>query len=416
MIHGSYFKPRIFPILGSGGGAEIDRAQGIDPTITLNREKVNELGRDGAVCYIKRSPTVGYRATQFENGSIEFWQKLVNDEVKGSAGQDAIDIDDFKTSYFDICAYLTDDDGTFVGTMHYPALRTSGFSLSISDPQAIIERSFDFVGEFAHIWQNDNKYLIVHEKTGSSTITFGSGADFTQIPVKDPDTTDTYILRVVLYNASSGTATVLTRGTDWSYSDGSKTLTISVSVGGSDIVKIWYTSSDAPDTQFTLNDSDECALTGESADIFLCIGTPGGSEDAVVRLQSATIDVAFDREDHREIGNKDVVQRGIRSKTVTVTLGRLMEDFTIEEILRDKLGADYGKIDVEEFSSDITLVVKIYEDNTKSTLKYGFMCENLSPTEIRGGATVEEYVTGENVLEGEEMVISADNTKIGNIS
>lgn len=423
MNSSSDFKPRLFPVLGAGSPAEIDRAQGIDPTITLNREKVTEIGRDGAVGYIKKSPTVGYRLGQLEYGSIEIYQKLINTDTLGNVGQDAIDLNDFKTPYFDICAYITDDDGTFEGTVHYPTLRVAGFSVSIADPQAIIERSFDLIGEKAIIWQEGNKYLIVNEKilgsAGDNTITFGSASDFTQVPVKDPDTdgvTDEYILRVVHVDDSAGTSQVLTRTTDWSYSDGTKTLTISASVDANDTIRVTYTSADAPDTQFTLNDADPSALSGESADIFMVVGDPTGSESRLIRLQSITLDVAFDREDQMEIGNTEVVQRGIKTKTVTITLGRLMEDFSIEEILRDKFGDSYGKIDVEKFVDNLTIVIKIFEDSTKSTLKYGFMAKNLTPSELRPSIATEEYGNRENVLIGEELIISADNTKIGSIT
>jgi hypothetical protein len=422
MNHASNYKPRLFPILGAGSPAEIDRAQGIDPTITLNREKVTEIGRDGAVGYIKKSPTVGYRLGQLEYGSIEIYQKLINTAILGNVGQDAIDLNNFKTPYFDICAYITDDDGTFEGTVHYPTLRVSGFSVSIADPQANIERSFDLVGEKAITWQEGNKYLIVEEvilASAQTTIDFGSGADITQIPVKDPDTngiTDEYILRVVHVDVSLGTSKELVRTTDWTYSDGTKILTLIASVDTGDTIRVWFSSADAPDTQFALNDVDPSALTGESADIFMCVGDPTGSESRLIRLQSVTLDVTFDREDQMEIGNSEVVQRGIRAKTVTITLGRLLEDFTIEEILRDKLGASYGKLDVEKFVDDITIVVKVFSDNTKSTLKYGFMAKNLSPSELRPSIATEEYGNRENVLIGEELIISADNSKIGNIS
>ncbi len=419
MNHASNYKPRLFPILGAGSPAEIDRAQGIDPTITLNREKVTEIGRDGAVGYIKKSPTIGYRLGQSEYGSIEIYQKLVNTATLGDTGQDAIDLNDFKTPYFDICAYLTDDDGTFEGTVHYPTLRTSGFSVSIADPQATIERSFDLVGESAIIWQEGNKYLIVEEvilTSAQTTIEFGSGADVTQVPVKDPDTTDTYILRVVHVDDSLGTSTVLTRTTDWSYSDGTKILTLIASVDTGDTIRVTFSSADAPTIQFAVLDTDPAVLTGECADIFMCVGDPTGSESRLIRLQSITLDVSFDREDQRELGNTKVVQRGIRAKTVTITLGRLLEDFTIEEILRDKLGDTYGKLDVEKFSDDITIVIKIFTDNTKETLAYGFMAKNLSPSELRPSIATEEYGNRENVLIGEELIISKDNTKIGSIT
>jgi len=130
MIHSSYYQPRIFPLYGDVAPAEIDRAQAIDPTTTLNRDKVEEIGRDGVVGYVKRSPTVAYRLTQLEYGSMEFWRKITN---KGDAIT-TITLADFKTPAFDICAYLTDDDGTFKGTIWYPKLRTSGFSIRPVSP------------------------------------------------------------------------------------------------------------------------------------------------------------------------------------------------------------------------------------------------------------------------------------------
>ena len=201
MIHSSYFKPRIFPIIGDSVPAEIDRAVAIDPTVSLNREKVEEIGRDGVVGYLKKSPTVGYRLTQLEYGSLEFWQKLVNSDVLGNDGQTEIDISDFKTPYFDICAYLTDDDGTFQGTIYYPALRCSGFSFSVGDPQARMERSFDFVGEASKTLKGANQYLINKRYTcgsgGDTEITFGTGADFEQVPVEDPNVSGSYFFRIV---------------------------------------------------------------------------------------------------------------------------------------------------------------------------------------------------------------------------
>lgn len=410
MIHASKYKPRIFPILGDVTDAEIDRAQSIDPTISLNREKVEEIGREGVVGYLKKSPTIGYRLTQLENGSIEFWQKLVNTSTLGAVGQTEIDINDFKTTYFDIVAYLTDDDGTFKGTVQYPSLRTSGFSITIGDPQAMIERSFDFVGENALTWQGDNKYFIYnrHEAgSASDNVIDLSG----KAPAEDPDETGKYIQRVV--RVRSGVSTVLTETTDYSYSDSTKELTI-VSIQTSDVIKSYYTSATAPDTQFTLNDTDPSALLGDSVSIYLYIPGSGkpSSSDYIYRLQNVTLDVRFDREDIREVGNKDVVARGIRNSTVTVTLGRFLEQFTIEEVLRG-VATDYGKIDVEKLTDQATLIIKVFEDNTKSTFKYGFKASGLSATELRGGASVNEYTRKENTLEGESLIITADSTVLG---
>jgi len=404
------FKPRIFPVKGDVAPAEIDRAQSIDPTATLNREKVEEIGREGTVGYLKKSPTIAYRLTQLEYGNIEFWQKLVNTAVKGNIGEDAITMADFKTPYSDICAYLTDDDNTFKGTIWYPSLRTSGFSLTIGDPQARIERSFDMVGESAVIWQGTNKYFIYNKHEVSSGD--DNEIDLTAIPpAVDPDNAGVYILRVV--RVRSGISTELTSGTDYTYSNVTKILTIT-SITTADIIKTYYTSATAPADIFTPNDSDVPGLIGDCASIYLYIPASGhpASGDYIYRLQNVTIDVAFDREDIREIGNKNVVARGVRNTTVTVTLGRILEAFTIEEVLRGEV-TDYGKIDVEKLTDSAALIVKIFDDNTKTTFKYGFKATGLSAMELRGGAAINEYVKADNTLEGEDLSITSDETVLG---
>jgi len=411
-IHASDYKPRMFPITGLASPSEIDRAQSIDPSISLNREKVEEIGRDGVVGYLKKSPTVTYALTQLENGSIEFYQQLVNTTVKGNIGEDEITLNDFKTPYFDICAYLTDDDDTFKGTVCYPNLRTSGFSLTISEPQAIIERSFDLVGESAVIWQGDNKYVIYVEHVA------GSGADdeidlSTRVPAEDPTEAGKYMTRVVKVS-SLGVTTVLEEA-DYTYTSGTTTLEIGTIATG-DTIKVWYTSATAPDVQFVDNDVDPAGILGDSASIYLYVPGTGkpSSTDYVYRLQSVTMDVSFDREDLREIGNKDVVSRGITNSTVSVTLGRIISTFTVEEVLAG-VAEGFGKIDVANLSDAITLIAKVFGDNTKdsSVFKYGFKASGLSPMDISNGAGVNAYVEAENTLEGENLIISADTSKLG---
>jgi len=412
LIHASYYQPRIFPIKGDVEPSEIDRAQSIDPTVSLNRVKVDEIGRVKPVGYIKKSPSVGYRLTQYENGSLEFFQKLVNSTVLGNDGETEITLSDFRTSYFDICAYLTDNDNTFVGTVHYPSLRTSGFSFTIGDPQAIIERSFDFVGENANIWKDNNKYFIYKKHT------CGSGDDdeidlSAKVPTEDPDEAGVYMFRVV--RVRSGVSTELVRAIDYNYSDGTKVLTIT-SVLTDDVIKVYYTSVTAPDVLFTNNDSDVSGILGDSVSIYLYVPGSGkpSSSDYIYRLQSVTIDVSFDREDTGELGNKAVVARGITNSTVTVTMGKKMGQWTLEEALRG-VDTGFGKIDVSKLSDRVSLIVKVFEDNTKdpSVFKYGFKATGLSPMELRGGPTVNANVDNENTLEGEDLIISADLSVLG---
>lgn len=403
MINFSGYKPVVFPIGSSAGKAEMDRVQSIDPTSTLNRERVKEIGREGTVGYLKGIPTIGYRLTQLEYGSLELFRRLANK----LDSEHPINITDFKTSYSDIFAYLTDDDGTFKGTLQYPDLRVAGFALNISDPDARIERTFDLAGEHAILWQGNNKYFVnLTETVDSGEVTAG---DWTKtlndpVPVADPDYVSgshEYILRVV--RVRSGVATELNEGTgtdEYEYDNVTNILTVHDAVVG-DTVKIQYTASTYITAQdpFTKNDSDLAGVLPYAVSLWI------GSGNYMYKLQSANIDVRFDRTDYKEIGNKNVVQRGIRNKTVTVTLGRLLEDITIDEILRG-VGANYGKIDVEKFADDIQIVGKIYATDAKSTFKWGFKITNLSPTEVRTGASVDEYANRDITLESEDMIFS----------
>lgn len=410
MLNSSYLRPRIFPIKGTGDDAEIDRAQGIDPSIALNREKNEEIGRDGIVDYTKKSPTIGYNLTQNEYGNVEFWQKIVcNESIGGVADVAGITLNSFKSAYFDICAYLTDDDASFTGTAYYPSLRTSGFGLSIGDPQAKAERSFNFVGEKALILQGANQYLIYQKHTA------GSGGDdeitLDKTAAVNPDVALQYMLRVVRITAA-GVTSELSKS-DGDYTEDATTVTIA-SITTADTIKLFYTSASAPDTIFTDNDSDVGSILGDSVDVFLYIPASAhpAAGDMVYRLQSVAIDVSFDREDLRQLGDKNVVQRGIKNSTVSVTLGRILENFTIEEILRG-VSADYGIIDVSKLTDTAALIVKVYDDNDKTSFKYGLKATGLSAMTLGGAAAVNEYVSKDTSLEGEDLTISANPTVIG---
>jgi len=413
MINYSDWKPRIFPVLGDVESSEIDRVQGIDPTTALNRERVDEVGNANVVGYTKKSPTIGYRLTQLEYGNIEFWQKIICSSVKGADGQSAITLDDFKTPYFDICGYLSDDSGAYRGTKMYPALRTSGFSIAIGEPQARIERSFDLVGESAITWQGANQYVIYgkHEVESADDSTIDLSGSGIPVPAVDPDNAGVYMFRVV-HVTVAGVSTVLAKGIG--YTETATSITILATVATGDVIKYCYTSANAPDVIFTPNTEDPSALLGDCVSIYLYIPATGkpSVSDYVYRLQSINFDVKFTREDLRELGNKEVVQRGIKENVVTANLGRILETFSIEEVLRGEV-AGYGKLDVERLSDEVALIVKVYTDNTKSVFSYGFKMTGMSPTDLKDAVAVKEYTKTDNVLVGEELIISSDESVIG---
>lgn len=401
MIHSSYYRPRVIPYLEKlCASAQIDRVQEITGATTLNRTKIEEVGRDGIVCWKKSNPTVTLTLRQLEYGEIEFFRKLANKT-------DAIvkfTMTDYKTPAVDIVGYETDDDATFLSTVWYPKMRVSGFGLSIGDPDANVERTFTLVGEDAITFQGNNKQLIEfidNTCTGAShQITFGSGgyADY-PAPVLDPDNTLKYFLRVLRIRAS--TETELVEGTDFIYTSADESM-VFPSSQNEDCYKIIYSAAAyiASISPFTANDDDLCNITADSATIYLVTG------HTLYRLQNVAVDVSWDRYDVREIGNEDVVMRGAKDITCRITLGRILEDYTVEEVLRGK-AADYGKIDIRKFADDSTLVIKLYEDNTKTTFKIGYEFSGLTPTGVDDGTPLNDYVTKGVTMEGEEGFVSA---------
>ena len=400
MIHGqSGFQPNYFPLEGPELRVQIDRAQGFDPTLTRNREKIEELGQDAVVEYLPQTPSGGITLNQKEYGSIEWFNALANLALDN----DTIELTDYKSASGAYACYLTNDDNVFVGTLYMPDYRLNGFSVNINDPQSSIDRSFDLVGEKCWLLKDNNKQLIPFTATvatgedGVYDIVFGSG-DFANYPtpVLNPNVAGQYIFYVV--RVRSGVSTCLTLTTDYTYTTGTATLSILDAEVG-DIYKGVYSAGSyiTGSQPFTANTTDKGAILANSASIYLSYS------NYLYKLQSVTIDVSFDRQDNYEIGNKDVIQRGINNRTVTVTLGKLQDIFTQEEVLSGQTDI----IDFENMSDDAVLTVLLYEDYTKASFKMGFKIPNLSVSEVRPGtANLNAYLDGGETLESEQMTIT----------
>jgi hypothetical protein len=404
MIHTSKWSPRVYPFNKDISPVQIDRLQDLTATPTLNREKIREIGREEIVGWRNRIPSTSVTAKQLEYGNIEFWRKLAN----VTDATNSITLADFKTSMIDIVGYKTDDSGTFLGSVWYPKLRTSGFGINISDTQANIERSFNLVGEDEIILQGTSKYFNYKRGTVSNSgVQTISIADPT--PIEDPDNSGQYLFRVVRVIAD-GTTTELTYSVTepssgsntYTYSAG--TLTVYASAA-SDIYKIYYAAGAymTVETAFTDNDTDVTTLYAENASIYLYVS----ADKYVYRLQSVAVDVSFDRSDYYEIGNSEVVQRGVNDKTVRVTLGRILEAYTIEEVLRGEVPG-YGKISSREYLDNTTLRIKLYGDSNKTDFKIGYKITGLSPTTFGASVPLNAYAQRTVTMESDALTISND--------
>jgi hypothetical protein len=467
MIHAKMCKPRAFPWNSARVPEQIDRLQNITGDQTLNREKVYEIGRVGRLGFKKGVPSFAYSATQFEYGSMSFWYDLANkitpvinaavawartltvvtitktghgllnnDLITITVSSDIaalplgtytityigvdtfsvvglnaggatgtctyakpydVDLDDLVETQCDIAAFLTDDDSTFRGTIWFPGLRVNGFSINIADPDATIERSFDLIGE-------DYKMLDEKYFSYNSHIATVATEVVTLSPAAIEFASGDYVFKVLRVRAD--VVSELEEGSganQWSYATGDVTInTCEVD----DLIKIYYPSTTAYTTTWTDNNSDPDLLLAEYAEIRLKVGT--GTR--IYRLQSIGIDVAFDRADYKEIGNSEVVQRGVNNKTVTVALNRFAEDFALEDILASDTGFPY--IDPRNFAEDIQMQIKIYGEKAHTNFKMGYLITGLSPTTIGTTQDIESYNQRTANLESDNCKISSVETEI----
>jgi hypothetical protein len=406
MIHSSDYDPRVYPYGGKASSSQIDRVQEMTAAVTMNRTKINEVGRDGIVDWRKAIPGIALTIRQLEYGSLQFWKDLANAED----GDVTMNWTDYKTPQVDIVAYETDSDGTFKSTVWYPNLRVAGFGLNIGDPEALMERTFNLVGEDEITLQGTNKYLVVLQDEScigaSHTIIIGAGA-WTNYPtpVADPDASgsSSYILKLLRITAA-GVTSELELTTDYTYDNGTKTITIAGSVAG-DTFKAYYGAGSyiTASTPWTDNDIDAAGLTADYCSIYL------ETTNYVYRLQSVSVDVTFDRQDIKEIGNANVVARGIRNINTKITLGRILDQWTVEELLRGVATA-YPKINIRKYIDNINLIIKLYTDETKTTFLLGYAFTDLAPTGIDNGTPVNDYVTRGVSLEGESGLVTSDET------
>lgn len=398
MIHFTKDIIRLDPIGSSQTGDNLDRIQRCAISNNLNREKIKEIGRstnDGLVGYKKKMPEIRADLTQFELGNMEIYKWLAN---KSTVPQT---LSDYNTPISTLSRYKTDDNGTFLGTLVFPKTRVAGFGWNISAPDANIERSFNLVGDTEYILQGVNKYFITKKKTlATGDIGSGNVASFVisdPFPVQFPDDS-TYIMYA--YRIRSGVTTELVLTTDYTYTNGTHTMTVDDSQAG-DVICYAYSAGSyiAGVDLFTDNDTDPVCIGGESVSIYLNVS------NYMYKLNSASVDVSLDRQDIGEIGNRFIVARGVRSKTVSCNIGRYL-DSNLYETLLAGVASTYGRIDSYLYASNASLVVKFYSDYTKTTFKYGFKASGLSPVTLNKEIAIDDYAKRDLVLEGESLTVS----------
>jgi hypothetical protein len=398
MIKGNSTTPRAYSWKRTATPNQIDRVNEIKGDVTINLEKLYEVGRTLKLGVHKLNPDTPITINQNEYLSMEFWRTLAGLNEPDSGDDQDVTLEDLKNECTDISASFIDDSAAFEGTVYFSKMRLSGFTIDVGDPDAKITRNFSLVGEYCKI--------IVDNYLAFATAT--AVGDGIQTIALSPAPIETTIFRVLRIRA--GVVSELVEDATSTYADNTWRLSdnsVIIQTGATgDVHKVFYPSATAYTTLWTDNDVDAEACYADQCEIYLKVG----SEDAArtYRLQSVNIDVALEREDHGEIGNKEKVQYGVKSKTVTVKLGRLLEDLAIEQILADQSGVSDSKIiDVRNFVDTVTLLVKFYTDNTHSTFAYGMKVTGLTATALNPlSATPEEYNPADDTMESDNFLVS----------
>lgn len=398
------YKPVILQTYGTTARRQLDRVTALTGGTNTNKTDRKELGTDGAVGYKTGAPSISRAIEQREYGEFDIFQDLANSTAT------TLTHANFRTSAVDILAFQTDDDGTFIGTTWYPKCRVASFNINVPSPDDDVTRTFNLVGEDKESYYGSNAYLIelthtiVSGEEGTYEIVIGgSGTDFANYPspVEDPDTSGLYIQRLVRIRAGSGSD--LIEGTDFTYTHGTTTISISSAQVG-DTYKAVYTAASyiTGSDPFTSNSVDLSGISADCVSIYLV-----STSNYIYRLQSASVDVALTRFDAKEVGNSEVVQRGVRETTVTITLPRNLEDYVLDEFLIGQSGAGtYGKIDVRQYLENITFIMKVYSSATKATFKYGIRCTNMTVSTEDDNASVDNYTTKSVTLMGKDITLS----------
>jgi hypothetical protein len=402
MIHSEFgYQTKIWPVYADVDGGNIDRAQSIDPAVTMNSEEVKECGRDserdGVLGYDKGIPAVAYKVTQLDYSTLAIFKKLA-----GKADSvDSLTLNDFKTPASDITTLLTDDSGVVKGTYLYSELRLNSFAFNIGDPNARIERTFNLVGEAVKLTKVGAKYVIYKRAEVES----GEEGDFdivltAPVPAINPDTSK-YIERLVRVRA--GVAEKLVEGTTddtYAYVNGTTTLTVHGAEVGDAYRVCHFAAEHVTGVEpYEVNDDDPATMKAYHAEILV------GTSQRLYRLQSISVDVTLDRSDEGAIGTKDKIGRGISKKTVKITLGEILDEFTVEDVIRGEVSG-YTVMDVANLSDDITVMVKVFGDYPHETFAWGMKSTGMMPTDYSATASVENYVKKNVSLQGSALLLS----------
>jgi len=400
--HASAFKPLSVPVLADVPMANWDRVQSFAATTTQPLENLYELGRLPKMVSDKDILETTLSISQFEYGEVDSFLQIANLAAEPSGG---FELADFDAGRLD---FISPGKDVYQGTveqtlwMENMSLDSLGIEINANDR---LMRTFEFSGERAKIARNANKYVIFKEDdapsgtSGSYAIVLNDPA-----PVVNPNVAGEYILKV--YRVRAGVATELAITTDYTWTNGTTTLTILAGLA-SDNYRIWYTAGSygsAGDPE-VLNDVDAYYLRSENVTVTIDDGVNTPVE--LTALTSLSITATFNRTEEAVIGTVEKI-KDTESYDVAVALGGFVKSFPIEEAFMGQAGQSWGLIDYSLFD-EVEIVVKVYGEAAKSNFIIGYKIPGVVFADSNSNSfDANAFGSGDINCSGDELIISTD--------
>lgn len=410
--HASACKPISVPVKTSLAQDNWDRVQSFVPATSQPLEKLYEIGRLASMVSDKAVLEATLSITQLEYGTNDAFKQISGLSAEPSGG---FDLDDFSSDSNDNLAqldfYYPGKDsygGTLDQTLWLQHMVLDSFGVSMNANERI-ERSFEFSGEMAKILRYGNKYLIFTTDDAPS----GTSGNYDIVvsdpaPVVDPNNAGVYILD--LWRIRSGVATQLDLTTDYTYDNGTNTITI-LSATESDHFRIWYSAASygTGGDPTSLNDVDDYYLKSSYVTVTIDDGT--NSAVTLDKLTSLTIDATLNRLGEYVIGSSKKLLNEVESKDVSISLGGYVKYQPIQEALMTQAGQSWEIIDYSLFNQ-VTVRVYIYGENAKSNFKIGYKSTSCDFDSHSQNWNANEYADDSVSLTADNLLISTTSTDI----
>lgn len=383
--HARSVSPWFIPNKG-GSASNLHGITNISGGASVDSEDVFVVGKSNKCATDKSIPDATVSITQLERGEINSYLTLANLDDEPVGG---ITLLDFSDALVDIVLYGKDEfDGVIEKTVWFPKMAISSLGLDIADPEARLERSFEFIGDNEFNLQYDNKILVHVKNTAPSGTSGAYNIDLTSsgIPATDPNNSGAYMLRVD--RTRSGETETLVLGTDYTYTVSGEVLNIVSALTG-DVYNIYYSSNAFTDPT-SVDSATDCFIKADSVTVLI---SDGNEEISLDLLTSLSISASVERIDEGVIGNNEKILKEISSTPVTVSLSGRVKASEILEAFMGHLDDEWGITDTTRFLDNVRVTVKIYSDATKSTFLLGYQTSGLSFTDDTQDFTANEFGT-----------------------